>query len=62
MSPGQSFTLQISLSSEGPEQTPPFFSTISFDLFFRRIPLPHEVEHLSVFHVLHLQSTVIQID
>ena len=53
--------LQSSLSSECPEQIPPFFSFTSFDLLFRRIPLPHEAEHLSVFHELHLQSTVIQI-
>ena len=62
ISPGQSFTLQSSLSSECPEQIPPFFSFTTFDLFLRRIPLPHEVEHLSAFHVLHLQLTVIQIN
>ena len=54
---GQSFSLQSSVASESPLQTPPLISSTIFDLNFSRFPLPQVAEHVPKFHSLHSQST-----
>ena len=59
--PGQSRSLQSSLASESPLQTPPLFSTTSLVLVSLRVPLPQVAEHSPIFQALHLQFTGIEI-
>ena len=57
--PGHSCLLQLSVTSEGPEQfSPPKAAMISGDRVFVCTPPPHVLEHSPAFQLPHSQSTL----
>ena len=59
LSPGHSWTLQLSVIEVVPSHSSPSYSAETFlDLVFVRVPPPHEEEQVPMIHSFHSQSTI----